>query len=139
MKRLNGRHPHIVYAHRSQQSHGGDLYLTLELAENDMFDQMQAQPREYFSEGHQFREWMLQCAHGECSTASRSQHLLHFPRTALDLGLRSLRRRRWWPVAPPRSWSQRRYSQTCHFAFVTHTPCSQQLRIATRRALPTVM
>jgi len=64
LRRVNGRHPHIVYALKSAVSPDGDLHLTEELAECDMFDQMQEQEKDHFEENHQFREWMLQCAHG---------------------------------------------------------------------------
>lgn len=66
LRRVNGRHPHIVYALKSAVTSDGDLHLTEELAECDMFDQMQQQEKDHFEENHQFREWMLQCAHCTC-------------------------------------------------------------------------
>ena len=67
LRRVNGRHPHIVLALKSFISDEGDMHLMLELAECDMFDMMQQQEGEHFSESHRFREWMLQCAHGACA------------------------------------------------------------------------
>jgi hypothetical protein len=85
LRRVNGRHPHIVYALKSSMSPEGDLHLVEELAQCDMFDQMQEQPSEHFEENHSFREWMLQCAHCKLMRLLAEDHRRVWVFTSLPL------------------------------------------------------